>query len=54
VAGRGARAAITARQLLPDRAFDAFITTGYRLAGQLATHERSATEPAPEPGTGSA
>jgi NAD(P)-dependent dehydrogenase (short-subunit alcohol dehydrogenase family) len=53
VAGRGARAAITARQLLPDRAFDAFITTGYRLAGQLATRQQRAAEPAPEPGTSS-
>jgi hypothetical protein len=33
VAGRGARTIITARQLLPDRAFDALITSGYHLAG---------------------
>jgi NAD(P)-dependent dehydrogenase (short-subunit alcohol dehydrogenase family) len=50
VAGRGARTIITARQLLPDRAFDALITTGYRLAGQLATRQQPAAEPAPEPG----
>ncbi len=50
VAGRGARAVITARQLMPDRAFDAFITSGYRLAGQLATRQQRAAEPAPERG----
>jgi NAD(P)-dependent dehydrogenase (short-subunit alcohol dehydrogenase family) len=53
VAGRGARTIVTARQVLPDRAFDAFITTGYRLAGQLATRQQRAAEPAPEPGADS-
>lgn len=50
VAGRGARTVITVRQLLPDRAFDAFITSGYRLAGQLATRQQHAAEPVPERG----
>ncbi len=48
VAGRGARTIITARQLLPDRAFDALITSGYQLAGKLATRQRGTAKPAPE------
>jgi NAD(P)-dependent dehydrogenase (short-subunit alcohol dehydrogenase family) len=46
VAGRGARTIITARQVLPDRAFDALITSGYRVAGQWATRQRGSAEPA--------
>jgi hypothetical protein len=45
---------ITARQVLPDRAFDAFITSGYRLAGKLATRQQAAAEPALERGVSSA
>jgi NAD(P)-dependent dehydrogenase (short-subunit alcohol dehydrogenase family) len=48
VAGRGARTIITARQLLPDWAFDALITSGYQLAGKLATRQRGTAKPAPE------
>jgi len=39
---------ITARQLLPDRVFDALITSGYQLAGKLATRQRGSAKPAPE------
>ncbi|HTT55070.1 MAG TPA: oxidoreductase [Streptosporangiaceae bacterium] len=47
--GRGARAAVTARQVLPDRAFDAVISSGYQMAGKWATRQRhTATEPAPQ------
>ncbi len=48
VAGRGARLVITARQVLPDRAFDVLIASGYRMAGKLATRQHGAAEPAPE------
>lgn len=48
VAGRGARLVITARQVLPDRAFDVLIASGYRMAGKLATRQHSAAEPAPD------
>ena len=48
VAGRGARTVITARQVLPDRAFDVLIASGYRLSGKLATRQHGAAEPAPE------
>jgi len=48
VAGRGARAIITARQVLPDRAFDALIVSGYRMAGKWATRQGGSAEPAPD------
>ena len=48
VAGRGARMAITTRQVLPDRAFDVFITSGYRIAGKLAAWRHGAEAPAAE------
>jgi NAD(P)-dependent dehydrogenase (short-subunit alcohol dehydrogenase family) len=46
VAGRGARMVITARQVLPDRAFDVLISSGYRLAGKLVIRQTAAAEPA--------
>ena len=46
--GRGARAIVTARQVLPDRAFDVVVSSGYRLAGQWATRHQAAAEPAQE------
>jgi NAD(P)-dependent dehydrogenase (short-subunit alcohol dehydrogenase family) len=49
VAGRGARTIIAARQVLPDRAFDVLITSGYELAGKLATRQHRAVQPAPGP-----
>jgi NAD(P)-dependent dehydrogenase (short-subunit alcohol dehydrogenase family) len=54
VAGRGARAIITARQLLPDRAFDALITNAYRMIGTRAAREGGSAPAAPAaaPGTG--
>lgn len=36
VAGRGARAIIAARALLPDRAFDALVSNSYRMIGTRA------------------
>lgn len=51
VAGRGARAIISARQLLPDRAFDALISNAYRMIGSRAARAsgaaRSASTAAP-------
>jgi len=53
VAGRGARAIIAARQLLPDRAFDALITNAYRMIGSRAVREGGSapTAPSAAPGT---
>jgi NAD(P)-dependent dehydrogenase (short-subunit alcohol dehydrogenase family) len=52
VAGRGARAIIAARQLLPDRAFDALISNGYRMIGTRAARAGgSAPTSAGAPGT---
>ena len=56
LAGRGARAIVSARQLLPDRAFDMLISNGYRLVGSR-TARAGAASPAPPapsatPGTG--
>jgi NAD(P)-dependent dehydrogenase (short-subunit alcohol dehydrogenase family) len=53
VAGRGARAIIAARQLLPDRAFDALITNAYRMVGSRAAREGGSAPAAPSaaPGT---
>jgi NAD(P)-dependent dehydrogenase (short-subunit alcohol dehydrogenase family) len=48
VAGRGARMAITTRQVLPGRAFDVFITSGYRIAGKLAARQHGAEAAATE------
>jgi len=60
LAGRGARAIVSARQLLPDRAFDLVICNGYRLVGARAARAAAAAPPAPPappaqpaaPGTG--
>jgi NAD(P)-dependent dehydrogenase (short-subunit alcohol dehydrogenase family) len=48
VAGRGARVIVTARQVLPDRAFDALIASGYRMAGKWATRQSGSAAPAPD------
>ena len=50
LAGRGARVIISARQLLPDRAFDMVISNGYRLVGSRAA--RAAAAPSAAPRTG--
>ena len=42
------RLVITARQVLPDRAFDVLISSGYRMAGKLATRQQHAAQPAAE------
>jgi hypothetical protein len=47
VAGRGARAIITARQLLPDHAFDALISNTYRMIGSRAAQESGTAPGAP-------
>jgi NAD(P)-dependent dehydrogenase (short-subunit alcohol dehydrogenase family) len=53
VAGRGARAIIAARQLLPDRAFDALISNAYRMVASRAAREGGPAPSAPSasPGT---
>jgi NAD(P)-dependent dehydrogenase (short-subunit alcohol dehydrogenase family) len=56
LAGRGARAIISARQLLPDRTFDALISNAYRMVGTRAGRANGApatpATPAAGPGTG--
>ena len=47
LAGRGARAIVSARQLLPDRAFDLVISNGYRLVGARAARAAAAAPPMP-------
>jgi NAD(P)-dependent dehydrogenase (short-subunit alcohol dehydrogenase family) len=47
LAGRGARAIVSARQLLPDRAFDLVISNGYRLVAARAARASAAAPPMP-------
>jgi len=54
VAGRGARVIVSARQLLPDRAFDALISNAYRMIGSRAARAKGAAPSAlpSSPGAG--